>query len=840
MHTLRLRNPVAVEDAGSARLVDILEWATQVARLWRQTGGPRVQELLEEVSPGSESVKLGQTYGRLRYSVAPSTTVSMPATPAASASNVSISAVLATHASSSRRRLSMRSFRSRTESSVTLRPPEPAQRPFDAIFHFIPADITEKAMLKSAILVTSLSRPYLSIAPARAPATRFWSEAPKSQKPTNGRRLSFFRSGSATSSSTTISVDPKLEQLRSSSRSPTKLSEDFGRPSAAVLARCRKPRLIHIMPSLPAKAGQIPSQAAAAQGRHVRSIEAFLLSFSFSLPDSPRTDPDLARARPYVVPAVALKDVVQISSGDNDQSDGPAEWTLVELIMSGALERDDPISGSINKASVGQDVKGKQKEVEAAGLLSAAGQYEWMERRAWIGGLSEILMESNLGASAIQTFARGGSEQRTVQQQQPLPNAAKSNEVNLPTAEKSLPPPPSPSPSERALADSKLPPRSSKTTERPPRSRPPIRLDGVVGVGSGSTSNFVPKPSGLRNRASWSDLSPDDSHIHVKPGELSFKSQLPTHRSPPSNASPSEAHGLPTPPDSEEASLECDLTTPQSSRPGKSLSAPVLAEQQISRRRGSHEKDYGREHRHGSHNNVERQRRRVRTEPDASARRQIERIEHPKPRGQSQPATSSIASKSRSGSSTPNSRVQGRKQKLSISLVSLPLSDAAAARAQVNKPSNSFVTTAMAEARLLPRAAPTRSKSAVAKEESRSAAKAEFRSEVGHERHERKPSLRREARHLSVDPPRDRSQSRTPEPARRPNPASVPPSGSSAPAKTKSTSFVQVGRAGADGAFALVPTGSSTSASRGREQGYEREHELAHKQSKWRFWKVAV
>ncbi|KAL5480890.1 hypothetical protein ACEPAI_9831 [Sanghuangporus weigelae] len=431
VYTLRLRTPLSVADAGATRLIEILEWALQVARLWRRSGGPKKQELMEEVSPGSESVPLGQSYGRLRYSIAADAqqgqTAASPSafSPAASVTSLAPSTPKRT------RRLSL----FRRQSSLPLMPDPASAKPFDVLLHFLPADAPDKARLKAMILVTTLTRPYLAVPPTRARSTRFYSESSSklSSSSKSGKRWNFFRSTSnvtsPSSSSSTLSVS-------SQSKSTTDLTEGSRNRHRSLtnlaLLRARRSRLIHLMPSAPAPMKASGSSVTPATSRHpasnpnfstqspaqahlIRNIEVFLLSFCFSVsPELPTpiagfaaSDADCGKARPYVLPSMALAEVLQVQSKDDEneidgESEGEesgnrprTEWTLAELILSGALEGEAESrssaglrSGTERKSSESDKGKELQKDSENAIENNTA----WIAHRAWIGSLRDIVV----------------------------------------------------------------------------------------------------------------------------------------------------------------------------------------------------------------------------------------------------------------------------------------------------------------------------------------------------------------------------------------------------------------------------------------------------------------
>lgn len=122
----------------------------------------------------------------------------------------------------------------------------------------------------------------------------------------------------------------------------------------------------------------------------------------------------------------------------------------------------------------------------------------------------------------------------------------------------------------------------------------------------------------------------------------------------------------------------------------------------------------------------------------------------------------------------------------------------------------------------------------------------EAKSEVGHGRHERNTSLRREERqvragadgsHTSSRRKKDRSQTRaesTLNSKLSPTPTPVK--------EDKARPFVQVGRGGAGSMVELIPSREDRKA-RGershREHDYSYKHELVRKTSRWRLWKSA-
>lgn len=392
---------------------------------------------MEEVSPGTESVRLAQSFGRLRYSVAldqQNQSLQLPsiASPGASTTSLTPSTTKKTRRASSL-------FKRQSSAPVD---PDTTSKPFDTILHFLPADEPDKARLKAAILVTTLTRPYLASPPSRAPTTRFYSDMSTNTKPSastsgTGKRWSLFRglSTSAASSSTTLnapSPSPSRQSPNPLSRSTTDLSDESTRTTvahsnSATLARLRKSRLIHVTPSAPPRSSssRFPSYSSSSsqQQQHViRSIEAFLLSFAFLLPSARELpapiagfvgcDAESARARPYVLPAGSLREILQFE-GDRSENEGhedekeKGEWTLAELILCGALEsesetprpRHSHLNSGFSLAEGARRIsdetrKGKERQVDNSSRNNDDKDDEngWMARRAWISGVRDIVV----------------------------------------------------------------------------------------------------------------------------------------------------------------------------------------------------------------------------------------------------------------------------------------------------------------------------------------------------------------------------------------------------------------------------------------------------------------
>lgn len=508
---LRLRTPIAVEDTGATRLVSVLEWAEQTARQWRRTPGPRHQEMMEELS-GSPSLKNQRSTGQLRYSI-----IDTPdTTPISSESHLPSTAHLRSaprsHApkNSHSARASMR-----RQSALPLPATNPEQRPFDAILNFIPPDISDKAVLKHAILVTTLTRPYLITVNTRAPATRFWSESARMPTSTGtsttpgNKRWSLFRSAAST---TSLNADVKSEiggvrRDRTGSVSYQSMSNNSTVSSSRsihALARCRNSRIVHLLPSTTKVTQALSLQAyMQTQARLIRSIEAFLLSFSFPVraPGSSPLDPENARAKPYILPASALSDVLSFApslradAGD-ENSATQSQWTMGELVLSGALDmhvfEDDALLSEV--------ARGKKKD---SGLT-----HDWMSHRAWIAGVNDIVVTATANPAV---------------NAQPVINVqASTAQVRIPTRKP-------------------VSPRIDKRLPTPP---------SEASKGVYLTPNY--SQSNRRHEAKT-------THSHAQPihSTSPHKSQPYTRQ----NVQNSSTFGLPTPPDSDEASAEGGISS---------------------------------------------------------------------------------------------------------------------------------------------------------------------------------------------------------------------------------------------------------------------------------------
>jgi hypothetical protein len=289
---LRLTEPLGVENAGSLRLVNILEWAERVARIWRNVGGIGMRELAECDEEEDFGV-LAPPPNLLRQ-----LSKSNPPSSASSKGDSTVSSIST---------IFLSKFHSlkkhRCPSRQTLPKPDPSQRPFDALINYLPPGISDKALLKQAILVTTISRPFL-VAPI--PSSHL-------------RRLDVRRNFlSMLCPAYPMPPTPPLGSVESLNNLVTSPFSQ-GPPI--------KPHLVHLLP---------PRPRGPATNCLLESIEAFLLSFSFPPRLQAKKEGQLEPARTYLLDSAAFTEPVG----------GPPNlvinWTVTDVLLSGCLD-DEPM-----------------------------------------------------------------------------------------------------------------------------------------------------------------------------------------------------------------------------------------------------------------------------------------------------------------------------------------------------------------------------------------------------------------------------------------------------------------------------------------------------------------
>ncbi|KAI0642792.1 hypothetical protein C8Q79DRAFT_235130 [Trametes meyenii] len=311
---LHLSAPLALEDAGAVRFVNVLEWAERVARSWRKHGGTGVLELSEELDIHGDLAPPSV----LRFNGSQST----PASPGSSSTQLSSESLPSRPSSIFRPRSSSSgSFLPRSrQASQSLPPPDPSQRPFDVLINFLPDQVSDKALLKNSILVTTISRPFLVSNGPAPPALRSRT-ASSSSSSRFLRPTSVFGAFSRSSSSVYLPPTP-----------PYQSGESLNLPPPPPPPPPAKALLVHLLPPSPRNA------PAGARRKLVESIESFLVSFAFQTVSSGSAPggETLARARPYVMQAATFCDAVKCEPGVADWGD----WTVADVVLSAALNAD--------------------------------------------------------------------------------------------------------------------------------------------------------------------------------------------------------------------------------------------------------------------------------------------------------------------------------------------------------------------------------------------------------------------------------------------------------------------------------------------------------------------
>ncbi|KAF8574354.1 hypothetical protein K439DRAFT_1665461 [Ramaria rubella] len=330
---LRLGVPLASSESAAYRLVAVFQWAERVASAWKaHPAPPQFQELMED---GTTAGYITPPQRTSWFGPAPNMgSKSTPPSPASS--QLGLSSTLTPPSSRASKRASVIS---RTPSSAisvnTGSNTRFKQRAFDALFDFLPPDAPDRHLLKHAILVTTVSRPFLSCTLPSGPP-------PLTHK------------------------SPKRFSLSFRSSSAPLLTPDIPAISPA--------HIVHFIP---------PARAAL-----LRPLESFCLSFSFPgascrsapslglLSHPPRIDMGVPSPapRPFIMPPAALSDVLQLPAGI---------WTLAELILCGALD---------GGTSVPEDDE-REFGVTKSGTLRELAK----STRAWLNGVEDLIMDGAEG-----------------------------------------------------------------------------------------------------------------------------------------------------------------------------------------------------------------------------------------------------------------------------------------------------------------------------------------------------------------------------------------------------------------------------------------------------------
>ena len=313
MRILRLQSPLAIEHAGAVRFVNVLEWAERVARLWRKYGGYGAVELSED----DDGLEYLTPPSILRFRSSQST----PSSPRSSSTQLSdpraSSAYLEPYGGAGRPRSLSAKILGRAR-QMSLPAVDPSQRPFDGLINFLPPDVSDKALLKQAILVTTISRPFVI------------SSGPRPDE--RHKRKSIL----STRSSTSVYLPPTP---------PYQSGESL--PSLSLMPT--KAHLIHVLPV------ETRSVNSFSRSKLVQSLESFLLSFGIptSLDVHGANDNLADRLRPYIMTTYSLGIPISTRSpaaSTSPYGSWPSDCTFAELVLCGSLDGDDVLQAQQPRA----------------------------------------------------------------------------------------------------------------------------------------------------------------------------------------------------------------------------------------------------------------------------------------------------------------------------------------------------------------------------------------------------------------------------------------------------------------------------------------------------------
>ncbi|KAG6877091.1 hypothetical protein C0993_010327 [Termitomyces sp. T159_Od127] len=415
---LRLPAPLDIHDAGAVRLVGLLDRAQRVAHTWHAAphAQPRIQQLAE-LYPGGE------------FSIAEPPEFALPADPQ--------------HATPEPRSDSSEtSSLSSSSSSCAPRQPAPpkGQYTFSALVNFLPPTLPDKALLKHAILVTTLSAPFLAPQPPALPYTK---------------RQSIF---SSLSLSSTRRRRSRFASLFSKQPPPASTPSSLFTSSTDSLAArpARHAHIVHVLPYAaphPHRSSTAPTPSALNPARRstptpaallsprsklAQSIEQFLLSFAYP-PSASASAPSLAslsansgagappphraapaRSSPLASPAGSLRTVhtaprraptptpaplAASASASASSSASPSCAPSVPpavpyLLPAGLLGACPPgstrcigemvLCGLLDRVAAGASAGAAESGCSGAGAGAVEGAGGWP--RAWIGGRTEVVV----------------------------------------------------------------------------------------------------------------------------------------------------------------------------------------------------------------------------------------------------------------------------------------------------------------------------------------------------------------------------------------------------------------------------------------------------------------
>lgn len=402
MRILRVFSPLAIHNAGALRLVSLLKRAEQVSGEWRQSdhNPARLIQLCETHDGGDfTSVEIFGSNNKASSHSSPNIV-----------------------SSSSTARIK---FKTKKPSS------DPYQRPFDAILNFMHPSLPEKAILKEAILVTTLSHPFLATASPLSLSAPSQTSSPRPSRPSSLYSDPKHNSDSERRRST-LSVPSKSVETHPSRRrsilwtvSATSRNNDLTSQSApSTLTTSRRHSFlpsIHTPKPMPSKAHivhVIPDMYSSPtphvrKSKLVQKIEQFLLSFAYnshtgSLPASPpltrpsstgsasscsssssrssmysayelalsasgpEQNAEMEKPAPYILPRKLLGQSPRPATQSADYEIA----SIIELVLLGALDPQMLAAG---------DNGSKRRSTLLDGLMVNGGM-----PRAWIGGIGDV------------------------------------------------------------------------------------------------------------------------------------------------------------------------------------------------------------------------------------------------------------------------------------------------------------------------------------------------------------------------------------------------------------------------------------------------------------------
>lgn len=258
-----------------------------------------------------------------------------------------------------------------------------AQRALDMVINFLP-NANAKTIIKEAILITTIAKPSLF--------------------PLTPRQMGSYSSGvtepsmSRAPSTADLRLSSRFSRIFSGSRTSLVLSNSQMRsqsPSFTPSLSAYPARIIHILPFayLP------PPQGPFAHAHLIRKLEAFLLDFSYSpnamrLNSHPNAPVSSERLRPFLLDRSGLTESMRIRR---------QEYTIGDLVFGGLLD--------------GRDGDSRPSTGDGA---SEQSDLEWSSGRAWLGGVTDISLQSpGSSGSGAGISANGTSPTLTATQSAP-------------------------------------------------------------------------------------------------------------------------------------------------------------------------------------------------------------------------------------------------------------------------------------------------------------------------------------------------------------------------------------------------------------------------------------